>query len=251
MRKQTTLVAGGISYRCHVRRPVMWLSTAVTLAWLSGCSQPGSASSPAHSPTILATAVVARTTALQMQALDIVPLQAQVNDRLGRPVALAPIDFRSEDERIAVVDDVGRVTSVGPAGSTVVLISSGAIVARVPVTVRAGPPVSITRTGSGPVQGEAGAVFEYGLTVRATDQAGNGVPEVVLTLRAEPAAGEPAPATTDIRGEASWTPALPAVAGDSEWVVDSGLPGVAPLRVPVRVLSAPAESADTPAPQAP
>ena len=195
--------------------------------------------------------MIVQPAALPLQALAVARLRAQVNDRFGQPVALASIKFRSEDERIVVVDEVGRVMSIGPAGSTAVLISSGAIVARVPVTVRAGPPVSITRTGSGPVQGEAGAVFEYGLTVRATDQAGNGVPEVVLTLRAEPAAGEPAPATTDIRGEASWTPALPAVAGDSEWVVDSGLPGVAPLRVPVRVLSAPAESADTPAPQAP
>ena len=192
--------------------------------------------------------MIVQPAALPLQALAVARLRAQVNDRFGQPVALASIKFRSEDERIVVVDEVGRVMSIGPAGSTAVLISSGAIVARVPVTVRAGPPVSIARTGSGLVQGEAGAVFEYGLTVRATDQAGNGVPELVLTLRADPAAGEPAPATTDVRGEASWTPALPAVAGDSEWIVDSGLTSVAPLRVPVRVLSAPAESPDTPAP---
>lgn len=192
--------------------------------------------------------MIVQPAALPLQALAVARLRAQVNDRFGQPVALASIKFRSEDERIVVVDEVGRVMSIGPAGSTAVLISSGAIVARVPVTVHAGPPVSIARTGSGLVQGEGGAVFEYGLTVRATDQAGNGVPELVLTLRADPAAGEPAPATTDVRGEATWTPALPAVAGDSEWIVDSGLPGIAPLRVPVRVLSAPAESPDTPTP---
>ena len=62
-------------------------------------------------------------------------IAATAVDAHNRVIENAPVSFVSEDPRIATVDDAGNVTAIG-AGSTVILVSIGAIAVSVPITVQ-------------------------------------------------------------------------------------------------------------------
>jgi hypothetical protein len=66
-------------------------------------------------------------------------LVARAIDAVGRPIDGARLHFRAPDPRLLRVTALGEVTSVGPAGRTSILITSGSHSLTVPVDIVAGP----------------------------------------------------------------------------------------------------------------
>lgn len=67
------------------------------------------------------------------------PLQVSVTDEMGRLLTGIAVTFASRNETIVTVSAIGMVTSVGPAGSTEVVISAASLTKVVPVRVDAVP----------------------------------------------------------------------------------------------------------------
>jgi len=66
-------------------------------------------------------------------------LAARANDAVGRPIDRASLQFSASDPRLLRVSAQGEVTSLGPAGRTSILISTGSRTLTVPVNIFAGP----------------------------------------------------------------------------------------------------------------
>lgn len=144
----------------------------------------------------------------------------RLTDSLGRVLAGVPVSWRVRDggavrEPVARTDSLGEARAewvLGPRAGVQrvgVLVGGGRNVPMFALAARAHPAAAarLTREGPADAEGVVGAALARGITVRAVDSAGNGVPGVELT--AAPAAGRVAATTltTDADGRATvrWT----------------------------------------------
>lgn len=136
-------------------------------------------------------------------------LVARANDAAGKPIEGASIRFTAADPRALRVTALGEVTSLGPAGRSSVLITSGPRSLTVPVEVTAGPAHRFQAVEVGPRWITAGTVPEKPVEVRLLDAFDNPVANSRVLF--ESAIAPPvAPSTaTDTNGIASFS--LPAV----------------------------------------
>lgn len=152
--------------------------------------------------------MVARPTSVRLRSGESRQLSAQANDAAGAPIGGAPLVFASKTPALLTVSPNGVVSSVGPAGSGQIEVSSGKASAVIDVAITAGA-TDVLRAVAGDQQsGGGGAVLNEALAVRAEDQRGNPVPGVVIRFGADGGeAAAPAEATTDDTGVATarWT----------------------------------------------
>lgn len=116
-------------------------------------------------------------------------LQATVNDSTGVPIAGATVTWTSTNPGIASVSSTGVVTGVAPGQDTIVA-ASGAVTARVPVTVVPLPPTSVVVS---PNSKTLYVTQTLALSAQVTDQNGKVVSGAVVTW----SSGNPAVATVD------------------------------------------------------
>ncbi len=109
-------------------------------------------------------------------------LQAQANDGAGQPVGGAAFRFTVTDPRILGVSQNGEVTALGKASpEAAVLVASGRLELRVPVTVRPGAPQQLDKVSGDAQQLPAGEAPVAPLTARVLDRFGNPLPDIALT----------------------------------------------------------------------
>jgi hypothetical protein len=101
---------------------------------LAGCER-----TPAPALVAEAYELICEPPQLSLTAGAIGMLAARANDALGQPIDGASLQFSASDPRLLRVTAQGKVTSLGPAGHTSILIASGSRTLTVPVIVHAGP----------------------------------------------------------------------------------------------------------------
>ena len=141
----------------------------VSVATLPACSEP-------NGPD--AAEIIVSPTAVAIAQLETQSLTVSVVDEAGTLLSGVAVTFESEDEAIATVSNLGVVTSVGPAGSTDLVLRAAGLEKQVPVTVTAvANQISVTPN--------PGVVPQHGtlqLDARLLDLSGSPVPGAVLTF---------------------------------------------------------------------
>jgi DNA-binding beta-propeller fold protein YncE len=151
-----------MALRCRELGPLLTLSLL-----LAGCGSDGSAPTPAEPAGIQ---IVPTSASLQQR--QSAQLTARVLDAQGAEVTGQSFAFTSEDTSLALVSSAGLVTSVGPAGSTVVRVTSGGLSATMAVDIAQTPTVLQART---PVAILAGTSRQ--LTTTVLDAIGVPIPD--------------------------------------------------------------------------
>ena len=116
-----------------------------------------------------AAAIEARLPVTEVLQGTSVPVLAVVRSRLNERLASARLQYASEDERVARIDDEGRLMGVAP-GRTSISVRSGRVVRRVMVTVVDNPATSYS-IAQNRVRVRTGDVVRF--RVRARDTAGS------------------------------------------------------------------------------
>ncbi len=134
-----------------------WVGPVLAVSLLlAGCGSDGS------SPTLEPTAIQVTPTAVSLQQRQYVQLTAKAVDGQGVELPGHSFSFTSDDPALASVTSAGLVTSLGPAGSTVVAVTSGTLRATVAVNIEQTPTTLQTPT---PVAVPAGAFRQLVVTV--------------------------------------------------------------------------------------
>ncbi|MFP5353587.1 MAG: hypothetical protein ACLGIK_00290 [Gemmatimonadota bacterium] len=175
---------------------------------------------PTSEQASVATELVVRPGAVLLRAGETVQLAAQVNDARGRPVGDAAIAFSAAANSIVRVSNQGLVSAAGVAGRDSILVSSGALVRRIAVTVNAGHPAVIEVAAGADQAGVAGSVVSEPLAFIVRDAYGNAIPRIpVRFVAGSGGAASPEAVKTDASGTARvlWT--LGSLAGTQSLVV--------------------------------
>lgn len=128
-------------------------------------------------------------------------LAAQVNDAQGQPIGGAEILYRAGDQTIAAVRPLGLVNATGAAGSTFIEVVSGALSARVPVLVVAGPAADLALVQA-PAAGVPAGASLGAVQLQVHDQFDNPVRGIEIAWRVLSGAGtlDVANSTSDENG---------------------------------------------------
>jgi DNA-binding beta-propeller fold protein YncE len=141
----------------------------VSIATLLACSEP-------NGPD--AAEIIVSPTAVAIAQLETQPLTVSVVDEAGTLLTGIAVTFESEDETIATVSNLGVVTSVGPAGTTQLVLRAAGLEKEVPVTVTAvADQINVT-----PNPGVVPQKGTLQLDARLLDLNGMPVPGAVLTF---------------------------------------------------------------------
>jgi hypothetical protein len=165
------------------------------------------------------------------------PVSVRVADAWDNAVAGVEVTFTIDG-----IGSIGRATTAqdgiatlstwtAPALGTYRITASivgGALSAQVPLATHPGAPTTLTALSSNPTSGTAGT--EVLLAVRATDVAGNVVPNTVLTWTWSTLSGQ---SFTDDAGVARFAAKLATKAGPSQVVVSAGSTASATLNVQI------------------
>jgi len=121
-------------------------------------------------------AITVTPTALSLQQHGTGQLTAQVVDAQGTPLSGQSLAFTSEDPTLALVTPTGAVTSVGPAGNTIITVESGSLRTWVSASIAQSP---ATLRTDGPIVVLAGASRQ--LTTSVLDAVGSPIPDAQVT----------------------------------------------------------------------
>jgi YVTN family beta-propeller protein len=174
---------------------------ALGIALLAACGDP---TAPPRTPSL-----VVFPDPLVLSQFETQQLAPALLDTLGNPITGIAFAFTSDDEAIAVVSDDGLVSSVGPAGETVVTVGGGGLTRDVPVVVT--PTPSSFAVTPFPIRVGAGKSLQ--VTVAVLDATGDTIPDAEVTF----ATLDPAVATVSPTGQVQGL-----VQGSTQLVVASG-----------------------------
>jgi hypothetical protein len=146
-------------------------------------------------------------------------LRARANDDAGRPIEGASIRFSVADPRLLRVTNLGEVTSLGPAGRSSVLITSGSHSLIVPVDVSAGPAHRLEAVGAGRHAMSAGTPSQNPVEVRLLDAFGNPVANSRVLFEAAIEPPVSLSTATDVNGIAAAS--LPAITRACSFILNA------------------------------
>jgi hypothetical protein len=203
-------------------RKCVFVSALVIVLALPGCTR-----APGPAPVAETSRLTCDPARLSLSAGDSAMLVARAEDAAGKPIEGARIHFGVSDPRALRVTVLGEVASLGPAGKTSIVITSGSQSLTVPVDVVAGPAHRFEATAVGPLEVVAGSPSEERASVRLLDAFDN--PVANSRVMFEAAMWPPVSLTTvtGTDGVASFT--LPVITRAGHFTLNVHTMGPAPL----------------------
>jgi hypothetical protein len=203
-----------------MNRLTAWSAPVLAAAMLAGC---GDASGPSVGPPSALVRVMGDDQSGAAGKPLSTPVTVRVNDATGQAVAGVVVTFSIQAGQGTVAPSQSQTNADGQAQATWTLgteagadqrlqasfsrAEGGTATAEFRATATAGAPVALLKTGGDDQDGGTGAALSDSLTVRVTDEFGNGVPGITVTWTALAGAVSPTTRTTSAQGFAStrWT----------------------------------------------
>ena len=145
-------------------------------------------------------------------------LAARANDAAGKPMDGASLQFSASDPRLLRVTAQGEVSSLGPAGRTSILITSGSRTLTVPVNIFAGPAHRLEAVGASQRAIMAGTPSKDPVDVRLLDSFDNPVANAPVVFKAAIDPPVSLSTTTDADGVATIT--LPTITRAGHYILN-------------------------------
>lgn len=185
---------------------------------LSAMAVAGCDRTPGTAKIAEASEVICEPSQLSLMAGASGMLSARANDALGQPIDGATFEFRASDPRLLRVTAKGEVTSLGPAGQSSILITSGSRSLTVPVDVSAGPAHRFEAAGPDRLAIVAGTTSKNTLSARLLDSFDNPIADAAVLFKAAIDPPVSLSTTTDADGVASIV--LPAITHAGDFILE-------------------------------